>query len=451
MMACAAIAATGLLCGCIAPPRDDTEQRAADAVGLSGEAIVFRSDADPLDAADEHPDVFTTAEIVRLSIERSPEVQAALSRVRIAQAEAHQARLLPNPVLSIAVRFTEGGGSPVIDAGIGADLMAVLRRPGAISVADAKLRSASALAVSEVLDVAARAQEHVANVQALEASLAVLEERHGLISRLLELADSRLRVGEGTRLELVTLQTQRVELDAELADREMELADERLALARLIGHPSADPSWTIESARAQSTALPSETECLRIAAEKRPEIQQREWELVALGAERKLADWSAWDGAEIGIDAERDGDWSVGPSAAAPIPLFDTGQASRERATAALVEARHLYVAARRGVVEEVRRAYAALNGAEANLDRVERELLPLQETRLGQAESQYRAGEADVTALLLAEQDLRAGKIKAIELKHRVAIARVRLERAIGGAGAAHRPSTLPTTQPTR
>lgn len=436
-----------LLSGCVGPmSRPDAEAVASDAVGLApGEALVFRTEAGPIEHPSTAPASLDVAQVIRLSVTRSPEVQAALARVRIAQADAQQARLLPNPIVSVGLRFPESGGKPVIDAGIATDLLAVLRRPGATTAADARLRASSADAVAAVLDVAAKAQEHFFAVQSLEASLVVLQERSGLLKRLNDLAESRLRIGEGTRLDVITIQTQQVELEADIADRKIELQDERLALARLLGQPGSVAQWMIASWRPTNGPVPSEHELLSIAASRRPEIQQREWELVALGADRKLAGWGFLDGSEVGVDAERDGDWSVGPAASIPVPLFDVGQASKERVQAAVVEARHQLVATQRGVVEDVRRAHATLTGSQANLDRVQNQLIPLQQSRLTQAEAQFRAGQTDITALLLAEQDLRSTQAQVVELQRRVAIAQVRLERAVGGSLTL----SVPTTQP--
>jgi cobalt-zinc-cadmium efflux system outer membrane protein len=441
---------TLLLAGCVGPmPRPDAEAAASEAIGLvPGEPLVFRTEAEPIEHPSTAPAALDVAQVVRLSVLRSPEVQAALARVRVAQAEAQQARLLPNPIVSVGLRFPEsGGGKPVIDAGIAADLLAVLRRPGATSAADARLRASSADAVVAVLDIAARAQEHFIAVQSLEASLVVLQERSGLLRRLHDLAESRLRVGEGTRLDVITIQTQQVELEADIADRTIELRDERLALARLVGQPGSAAEWTIAAWSPSSSPEPEESELLSVAASRRPEIQQREWELVALGADRKLAGWGFLGGTEVGLDAERDGDWTVGPSASIPVPLFDVGQASKAWAQAAVIEARHQLVATQRGVVEEVRRAHATLVGTQANLARVQDQLIPLQQSRLTQAEAQFRAGQTDITALLLAEQDLRSTQAQVVELQRRVAIAQVRLERAVGGS--LSRPTPSPATQP--
>lgn len=440
---------TIILTGCASPPPSiDPELAASNALALrEGDAIAFRTEGAPVDEPTTAPASLSLKEAVRLSVLRSPSLQAALARVRVAQADAQQARLLPNPILNIGLRFPESGGSAIIDAGLSADLIAVLRQPGAITVADAKLRAVATEAVTAALDVATSAMERYYTVQAIEASLVVLRERTDLLQRLLDLADARLRAGEGTRLDVVTLSTQRVTLDAEIADRELELHDERLALARLIGQPSSDAGWTVDAWEASTVhASLAEQDALRLALQHRPEIQQREYALQALGAERRQANWNPFDDADVGINAERDGDWSFGPAGSVPLPLFDTGEAGRRRADALLVEAKHQLVETRRSVIEEVRRAHAMVAGTRANLDRVDRELIPLQTARLEQAEAQFKAGQTDITALLLAEQDLRAARAQRVDLQRRVAVASVRLFRSIGRADSSVGGAVTPT-----
>jgi outer membrane protein TolC len=88
-----------LLSGCAATrPDPQAEAAAAQAVGLDG-AIAFHTEGGPLDEA-EVGDALTLVDAVRRAVTTDPGLQAALARVRIAMADADQARLLPNPVLN---------------------------------------------------------------------------------------------------------------------------------------------------------------------------------------------------------------------------------------------------------------------------------------------------------------------------------------------------------------
>lgn len=452
---CTSLAALVLaVSGCVSRvPEIRAGTDAALAAGLRpGEAISFREEL-PDDSIDvEAGDLATLSlpQLIRLTAQNNAEIQAAMARVRLAQAEAKQSRLLPNPVMTLALRLPESG-TAIIVAGLSADLIALIKRPGATSAADSRLRAATAQAVIVVLDELTVAQEHFFTVQSLEATIAVLNERRELIDRLLALSESKLRMGEGTRLDMLSLQTQRVDLETEIAESELQLRDQRLALARLLGQPSSNVEWVVPKSSSMNAVVLDETVCLQIALAHRPEVQERQWELAALGDEQKLTEWGPWNSTEAGIAAERDGDWSAGPSVALPVPLFDFGQGQRDRAMARVIEARHQLTSARRQVIEEVRRAHATLLGTQRNLDRLASQLLPLQEARLKQAEAQFRAGQTDITGLLLAEHDLRSSRAKLIDLQRRDALARVRLERSVGGAGVLTAAATQPSSSTTQ
>ena len=103
-----------------------------------------------------------------------------------------------------------------------------------------------------------------------------------------------------------------------------------------------------------------------------------------------------------------------------------------------MLEVQSELVGTRRGVVEEVRRALGDLESARSRLARVEERLLPLELQRRSQVEEVFLSGQVDVTALLFAEQGLQAALTRRVELATELVNAWSRLERAVGGAGAA-------------
>lgn len=428
-------------CASMRPPALETESAASQAAGVS-EAITFHVEGFPNDEPND-PDTLTFAEAVRQAVFTDPGIQAALARVRVALADAKQARLLPNPVLNLAFRFPQSGGQAVIEASLAQDLISILKIPKQSSAADNRLRKVSAEALSVTVDAVAEVQERYVSVQALEQLLPVLEQRRILGQKALDLANARLSAGEGTREDVTVLKTQRVELEVEIADTTQELRDERLRLARLIGRPSGSAAWTLEPWIPPTFTDTPEATWIDAGLRSRSEIQERSWTLAALGDELSLTRLLPFDGTSVGVSAERDDGWRVGPEVSLPIPIFDMGQARSERVQAEQIEARHELVLAKRQVIEDVRRSWEALAQTRDNVKRVREELIPLQEQRRSLADASFKAGQSDVTALFLAEQDLRAAQAKAVELDRKTTIAAIRLQRAVGGPG----PATALTT----
>ncbi len=423
----------------IAAPRVDPEEDIARATGFA-EAVKFQIEGGPIDVAGTDTTVLTLADAVQRALGTDTGLQAALARVRAAQAEADLAGLFPNPVLSLVMRFPEGGGRADVEAGVAADLLAMLQRPRRASAAGHRLEAETARALSEALDVVSEVQQRYSDVQSLEELVPVLERRLGVLDRLREVAQSRLDLGEGTRHEVTAFDSERTELGIEVAQRRRELRLARLALARRIGEPSGEAAWSLERWSAPDRVPADERPWIAAALSARPEILAIEWEIRAREDEERLARWLSFEGASAGVEAEREGDWTVGPGIATPLPLFDTGGARGERARALTSEERHRLTEARRGVVEETRTSFANLVGAQADLERVDQDLIPLQERRRAEIEEAYRLGHVDVTALLFADQALQGAQARLVGLEREVSAAYYRLQRAVGGAQVASR-----------
>jgi outer membrane protein TolC len=161
-----------------------------------------------------------------------------------------------------------------------------------------------------------------------------------------------------------------------------------------------------------------------------------------------VAAFSPWLPDDAGVHAEHDGDWRVGPTFSVPLPIFDFGQAAREKVLAQRSLARQELEEQQLEVIEEVRLAYATYRQALEALAGARDRLLPLQNLQFQQAQRAYQSGDTDVATLLLAQSDQEETLSKILELQEKVTVARVKLERAAGGAGVADRLEAQAATQ---
>ena len=190
----------------------------------------------------------------------------------------------------MVVRFRQE--SPIVTPTIAEDLLSILQRPRHIDAADQRLRVATADALAVVLTTIAEVQDTYLAVRAIDDELAVFAERQKLIARLSEVARSRRNAGEGTRLDVLTLDVQRIRLEGDIADKQLERSAQRLLLARLLGRPSSQIDWTLAPWESPATVPGAEGAWIRAALDRRPEVQAKRWELAALGDEATLARWA---------------------------------------------------------------------------------------------------------------------------------------------------------------
>jgi cobalt-zinc-cadmium efflux system outer membrane protein len=422
--------------GCASDQRGETDAGATIAASLGFDKPIAPSRRRPrrrsAGRADAPGGMLTRADALRRAITCDPALQAALARVRIAMADADQARLLPNPVLDVIVRW--GTGSPQIEVSLAQDLIEVLKIPRRSSAADNRLRQAAADAVVVALDTARDVEESYVKGQTFDALLPLLEQQRQALNQLVNVAQQRVDAGEAGRSDLTALEAQRVALEVTIARSALEDREARLKLARLVGQPSSAATWTLDAWVAPPIDARTESEWIAAALSRRPEVQSIAWHLASLGDERALASLAPWDGASVGADAQKEPDWEVGPSISTPIPIFDMGQARRDRIDAEQLEARHQLTLERRTIVEEVRAAYQSLASTQASAARVRDELIPLQRRRCDLAQAAHQAEETDATPCLLAEQDLTEALADGIELERLTSLAHIRLIRAAGG-----------------
>ena len=444
------------LIGCVAA-RPDVAGDAGRALGLEN-AIVFRTRVEAIDVGPSGGADLSPQQALRLALEHDPRIQAALAKVRVAEADANQARLLPNPILNVDFRFPQPGQSNrVFEATLTGDLVGLLQKPGQIGAADKRLRESASDALSTVLDVASEVQIAYSTARSIDAEMENARGRLKILEQLRDMAQKRLDAGDATRLDVLTLEAQRMQATLDLSDLQLQLVEQRLTLARLLGQPRSAADWKLSPWEAPAdTALASEAAWIDAALANRPELRSRMWELKALGDDLAVASLSPLMGGDVGAHGERDPEWRVGPTITTPVPIFDFGQAAREKVKAERVVARQELLEAQREAIEDVRLAYATCVQSTQALGDAQDRLLPLQEQQRNQAKLAYESGDADLTTLLLAETDFQLTTSKIAALREKVTVARVRLQRAAGGAGVADKihdaatmPAAVPTSQP--
>lgn len=375
------------------------------------------------------------------AVHHAPELQAALARVDAALADAEGARKWANPLLAVVLRF--GTTSPQYEAALTQPFVQMLATPTRAEAADHRLQAAAAAVLTTALDVLADAQQRHAEACAADARHHAGERLVQVQAQVLARLEQRLLAGEVDAAAVAAARHDLAEAQLDLQQLANERRQARLRLAERLGRPGDAAAWPLDAEAPPELAVPEEYACVAMALQHRPELQQRRWELAALGADERLAAFTPWSATTLGAETQRTPAWFTGPNAALPLPVFDDGSKEQQAIAAGTRAAAHELVAASRLVVQEVRTAHAALLRARDQEAAIATTLVaPLLE-QLARTRAAVAAGELGRDHELAAELALLAAEARRTAAQHQRRLASFRLQRALGGAD----PSTAPLT----
>lgn len=412
----------------------------------------------------------TSDKAVQLALLNNPRLRAELLSIGIGRAQVVQSALFTNPVLTLSVRFPDGGGLSNLEMGLSQNIAELWQIPLRVKAAQRDLDRT-------ILDAA-----RTASVAALEAKTAyfkaVRADRDAEIARqnlavtqqLVDLAVARQDAGAGGEVDVNLARARHMESQLQARRAEVAAVEGRSELARLCGlrmspeelalaEPLPEPTaWTLAADRVIAAAREHRLDVRAVrqlvdAAEARVGLEKmrflRSLE-VGVSVERSergtrgdrnwLAE-TAWASAEAGQLAAPSlqpreplsTDWVVGPTLGVEVPLFDQNQAQIANAEYEHQQAQQALEALDLDLVQQahvsLKRAQVAAENARFYRD----DYLPLQERSLQLAQEAYRVGRAPLLAVLDVERGLleaRAGYVAALA---DASMAIVELERVAG------------------
>lgn len=380
----------------------------------------------------------TPESAVQVALLRNRSLQAALAELGIADAEVVQAGLLANPLLSAEVRFGISGSGTGAELGLVQAFMSILQIPLRKRVAAAHLEVTKLEVGGRIFaltaDVRSAFYESQGAEQMLELRRTVLEA----VELAADLARRQHDAGNISDLELANQRALFEEARLAVAEVEVEAFERREALTALLGLWGQEARW---SAAPRLPALPPQDPAPRgletLAVERRLDLAAARQETVAASADVALTRFfRLLPDTEVGASAEREadgGDWSLGPSLALPLPVFDQGQARLASARGRERQREAEFAALAVQIRSEVRLASARLDAARRRVAFYERVVLPLRQRILSNTQLEYNGMIVGVYQLLQAKRDeIDAGRGYVDSLRD-YWVSRVDLERALG------------------
>lgn len=373
---------------------------------------------------------------VQIAMLNNRDLQAIYTDLGVAQADLVQAGLFRNPILDAAVLFPLSGVRPDLQLTVVISFLDALYVPLRKRVATAQFEDAKLRVTGAVLDFAVQVRGAFYGHQANEQ---MLELRQSIVQALTASFEVSRRLHEAGNITDLDLARDRVLMEtSKLALRSAEVAahQSREHLNSLMGVWGEDTKWEIDGRLPEIPSEPLQTSGIEQAALTRSiDLSSARQRIVVagqqLGYDRATALLPTTD---LGVGAEREEGWKVGPVFSVPIPLFDQGQARVGRAVAELRRARQEYYAVAVRIRAVARAVQARIQGAQDRALYYRDILLPLQERIVNEAQLQYNAMQLGIFQLLRErEQQIETG-VAYVEALREYWLARADLEQLSNG-----------------
>ncbi|MFL5319989.1 MAG: TolC family protein [Myxococcaceae bacterium] len=397
-------------------------------------------DADVAKRVDEliH-DGLTRERAVEIALVNNRRLQATYEELGISQAELVQAGLLKNPTFSGSVGFPILSGITETEFQLAQDFLDLFILPLRKKVAAEQFAADTARVTDAALQIATETSVAFVDVQAGAKEQELLGTLRETAVAARELARRQREAGNITELALASQEATASTADLEFSRAQLRLLEAREHLNRLLGLFGPQTAWKLA---AELQPLP----------EKDPSLEHAESRAIRdrldVEAARRTADLMeeavsvartsrATGFVEIGIHTHQDpnGPRLTGPTLSLELPIFDQRTALIARLEAQARQSRKTLEAVSIDVRSEVRVAVARFTIARRAAEQYSRELLPLRERVLQQAQLQYNAMQLGPFELLQAKREQTDAYRGYLQSLRDYWAARAELERAIGGS----------------
>jgi outer membrane protein, heavy metal efflux system len=381
----------------------------------------------------------TAPATVTIALLNNRSLQAEFGEIGISQADLAQASRLPNIELAGSWRFPNRPPSATdVEYSVAGNLLDLLTLPAKKKVAARNLEQTKLRVADKVLQLAAEAQTTFYTLQ----SQAELATRLNTIIEVndaaADVAQRQFDAGNINELDLQNQQAPAMQARLDLAKAKVEAQAQREHLNRLLGLSGKQINWQIAEALPSLPGGEPPLENLEsLAVSQRLDLAVSRSQVESIAATLRLKKKTRFiPGVKLGVNTERspDGQRVTGPTLDLELPIFDQGQPAVARLAAELQQAKDNYAAQEVNVRSEVRAACGALQAAREAVAFSQEKLLPLRQKILGETLRHYNAMQKSSYELLAAKEREQMAEQGGIEALRDYWLARVELERAVGG-----------------
>jgi cobalt-zinc-cadmium efflux system outer membrane protein len=374
---------------------------------------------------------------IQIAFLKNPKVQSTFEELGIAHADLIEAGLLSNPDFSLEVRYPNRKMLVTnIEYLVTATFLDIFMIPLRTRLAAAEFEQAKRRVTYEILELAFEVRqtyyELLAHQQILKYTLSIVE----LTNIQAELISRQNSVGNVNKLDFQQIQAKFLEAKLDIAKEQNTIIRLREKLNRLLGLNEdvclilPEIPQELDYAGFDLCALEA------LALTQRMDLQEARFETIRLSRMLGLKEGWTYTNLKAGLAGERDPDGVnlVGFGISGELPLFNFGQAARMRIFARLRQAQNRYIELEIRILSEVRLAHKLLMSNLSMINDYLIRIIPLQKEISASSEELYNVMGLGVDRLIENKRQQLEASRNYFEILKDYWIARVMLDKALGG-----------------
>jgi outer membrane protein, heavy metal efflux system len=361
----------------------------------------------------------TIDDAIHEALEKNLSLLAERFNLSVADARIVQARLKPNPVLSLALDYQNvfrenwspsgGQGPPEWSARMDYLIERGGKRGRRVEVAEGVKAVAQLQLLNTTRQLVFDVQSAFVDVQAAKESVALARANLASLEAIVKVNTARVNAGDLARVDLVRSRVAAVQFKTALAAAELKLKTTKSRLQLLIGRRAASDSFDVAGDIRHDNTFTPLPELHADAVRLRPDLLALRRDQARSQADIRLQLAQGKIDYTVGTQYHRQFDIihanSFGFFFSAPLPVFNRNQGEIERARQEDRQIEARIRAAEASIDNEVETAYQQFSSSRDLLSEIEKNMLNEARDVRQITEYSYRRGEASLLELLDAQR----------------------------------------------
>ncbi len=373
-------------------------------------------------------------EAVEVAMLNNPAIQGAFRTIGMAKADRVQAGMLTNPSLMLALRFPTNGGGTDVEGNLLGSLLDLWQLPARIDTADAALRRQVLQVAHTAVSLAGAVRSTYIDAVTAERLVAIAEENRATAVRLFQLAEERVAARAATAIDENLARLDLAATDVGLRDARLAVLEARQELANHLGLEALPLACSLGTDfEDQAAPLPSAERLHELAEAHRLDVRAAQQAMEEAAAELARQRGRVVRVFDVGVAAEKEGDWNVGPAVRLELPVFDQNQAQIAKAADSFARQQQVLETFRLDARRDVGVARARTEASRDTVRIYAEQILVRSQETLNLARESYRVGKSTILPVLESQRNLLAARRDHLQRLQQAATALSDLELATG------------------